>query len=65
MSFLIKLFSLPSGFVIKLVGEDVCTDVLNSTLLCLADAQLNRDLVLTLLDFLFLQICGTISYPSR
>ncbi|XP_057371399.1 sorting nexin-19-like [Daphnia carinata] len=50
---------------IKIVGEDLCTDVLKTTISCLADPLLNCDLALTLLDFIFLQICSPPSSVDR
>ena len=47
------------GLLVKIVGEDLCTDVLKTTISCLTDPLLNRDLALTLLDFVFLQLCST------
>ena len=52
------------GVFVKIVGEDLCTDVLKTTISCLTDPLLNRDLALTLLDFVFLQICSTPSSSS-
>ncbi|EFX74491.1 hypothetical protein DAPPUDRAFT_307280 [Daphnia pulex] len=53
------------GLLVKIVGEDLCTDVLKTTISCLTDPLLNRDLALTLLDFVFLQICSTPSLNDR
>uniref|UniRef100_A0A0P5LRA2 Sorting nexin-19 n=1 Tax=Daphnia magna TaxID=35525 RepID=A0A0P5LRA2_9CRUS len=55
---------IPRLFV-KIVGEDLCTDVLKTTISCLTDPLLNCDLALTLLDFIFLQICSTPSSVDR
>lgn len=53
------------GLFVKIVGEDLCTDVLKTTISCLTDPLLNCDLALTLLDFIFLQICSTPSSVDR
>ncbi|KAI9564660.1 hypothetical protein GHT06_008401 [Daphnia sinensis] len=55
---------IPRLFV-KIVGEDLCADVLKTTISCLTDPLLNCDLALTLLDFIFLQICSTPSSVDR
>lgn len=54
------------GVFVKIVGEDLCAEVLKTTISCLTDPDplLNRDLALTLLDFVFLQICSTPSSSS-
>lgn len=55
----------PIGLLVKIIGEELCADVLKTTFSCLTDVQLNRDLALTLLDFIFLQICAVQSSVDR
>lgn len=54
-----------SGLLVKIIGEDLCADVLKTAFSCLTDPQLNRDLSLTLLDFVISQICDTQTTVDR
>ena len=45
-----------SGTLSQILGEDLFVNVLKMLVSLLSDGQLNRDLALTFLDFLFSQI---------
>ena len=45
-----------AGLLIRFLGEDLCSDVLTTVVSCFGDSELNRDLALTFLDFIFAQI---------